>query len=256
MKQIVHQNGTVQNLGCTKFTKRCNETAFYDNAFDVRVNTPPCCRKNIIDMFRHITVELERLHVSYVLSFGAVIGWMRNKKMIPYDQDLDIIVDKSFWNSTLYWDFLHRLNTEYGHTYTIRDNGKKIWIMYSSNNSNSIDVWPYTITSKEQNKCPTVMIPHFYWKEQPIENIFPAQFVQFENITTYIPRKPKAYLDLTYGKNRWEKELDCKKVQDGKCLSHDIHESEMFLGYLFILAVCVIIGFIAMLCSNLIRIFE
>ena len=190
----------------------CKEASHYDNSSGIRINTPPCCRKKSIDIFKHVTEELQRLKVTHMLSHGGVIGWVRSKKMIPYDNDLDIIVENNFWKSETFWSFLKGINLLYGHVYVFRDNNLKIWIQYSQANKNIIDIWPYNI---EDGK---LGIYNYDTVLQPVQNIFPLQHGLFEDIVTYLPNDPINYLKTEYGEN-WRTELTCKRKQGRNCIS-------------------------------------
>ncbi|XP_012553899.2 uncharacterized protein LOC105843286 [Hydra vulgaris] len=214
VKRIIHKNNTIENCGCTKHTTQCNESAYFNNALMKRVNTPPCCREKLLEILNTFSRELQILHVPHMLAFGAVLGWARYGKMIPYDRDIDLIIDKSFWNTTLFFDTLRKIERINGHKSKFEDNGKKLCITYSAINQNLIDIWPFEII-KRVGKCPEVSIPHYFWKLQPLENLFPERYVRFENIMTYVPRDPHRYLNTLY--KNWKKELDCSYKKENKC---------------------------------------
>jgi hypothetical protein len=136
-----------------------------------RINTPPCCREKILKILKHFTNELQLLNVSHMLAFGSVLGWARNGKMIPYDNDVDLIVSKTFWNTTLFFNVLKILEIRHGHRTFFRDEGLKMTISYSEINRNTIDVWPFEI--KKHVSTSVVEIPHNDWIKQPLENLFP-----------------------------------------------------------------------------------
>jgi len=217
VKLIQYANGSTTNKGCTGYSSKCYQSAYYDYTYNTRINVPPCCRQKIKKVYQDFSDELNRMNISHVLVFGGVLGWMRNKKMIPYDGDLDIIIDGSFWNTTDFWRVLRTLNETYGHTYEMRDHSNKLCISYSLTNSNKIDVWPFYV--RNYGDCSYLFIPHNSWVPQPLENIFPTKTVAFEEFWVNIPRSPKAYLDSTYGKDMWLNELDCKFVQNTKCMA-------------------------------------
>ena len=200
---------------CPIYTHQCLPSAHYNKNLGARINTIPCCRKLLIELLGHITTELKLVNATHLLSFGGVIGWIRYQGIVPYDQDLDIILDKSFWISNLFWIFLERLNTLYGHTYEFSNEGKKTNIFYSAQNRITLSIWPYQIEKEK------VKVHYGSWKPQPVYNVFPAKLVIFEDIMTYVPRKPKRYLDKLFGKGNWSKEFTCKHVdtEKEKCLT-------------------------------------
>ena len=219
MKNIIHPNGSIENLGCTKYTESCSERAYFDERINTRVSTPPCCRKQVLDIFEHISTELQRFNVSHLLVFGSIIGWVRNKQMVPYDRDLDVIVDNRFWKSEQLALFLKRLSNLYDHEFVFKDNGTKLWVVNNSINKHAVDIWPYYKSIEKVSDTEIITIPHRDWKTQYAENIFPTQRVAFHGILTYIPNNPEAYVNVQYGQDAWKKELTCKIIEDGKCVT-------------------------------------
>ena len=219
VKKIIHSNSTPQFTGCTKKTKKCNETAHFNYNLGIRINTPPCCRSHVIEIFRHFTHELQILGVDHQLTFGGVIGWYRDKKMIPYDGDLDVLVSEAFWKSKRLDSLLELLKRKYGHESEMVEE-HKLQIRYSDINKNCIDVWPMRERYLKYTGLQVVKIDHFYWRMQPRHNLLPSRVGIFEGIRTYIPSEPVHFLDRAYGKDKWRKPLDCKHVNsDGSCIS-------------------------------------
>ena len=216
IKLVIYPNGSKLYRGCTHLTPECKEKARYDFIIDKRINTPPCCRKHILDIFRHFTTLLKAQNVTHCLISGAVIGWMRNKKMIPYDRDLDLIVPDSFWNGTIFWEILNKTTGIYKHEYELVED-KKVKIFYSAVNRINIDIWPYDYVYTENKTFVTV--PYFGFKPQPVKNVFPLKQVEFSGIKTWIPNNPKQYLDTQYGEEKWEHKLLCIiKDMEGNCV--------------------------------------
>ena len=193
----------------------CTERAHYDEFHKVRVNTPPCCRAKIIEMFKHTTEALSNENITHFIQFGGLIGYYRNQHMVPYDSDMDLYMDVEYWKEPQMLQIVQKLQQKHGYRFEFRDSGKKMKIFYSNTNNNSIDVWPFKITLDKQQR-PWVKIHHWSAVAQPMINIFPLRNVQFEGTWTYVPRKPKEVLDLQYGKGYWEKEIDCKFHDDSK----------------------------------------
>ena len=217
IKLIIHPNSTSQFVGCNRNTTRCNERAHFNYEYGIRINTPPCCRNHIIEVFRHFTNELQRMGVDHQLTFGGVIGWYRNRKMIPYDMDLDVLVRKNFWKSHTFNVVLRNLESKYGHTTVWRDEREKLQIRYSAVNHNGIDVWCMR-EYRPYGKKYYVNVFNIGWHRQPRHVLLPSQPGVFEGIHTYIPNKPIDFLDSTYGKDKWRKPLTCKRW-DGHCLN-------------------------------------
>ena len=84
VKTMVYPNGKHQNLGCTKLTKSCKETAHFDRKRNLRINVPPCCQRLTLEVLDIVTKELQRMKVMHFLVGGAVLGWARNKLIVSF----------------------------------------------------------------------------------------------------------------------------------------------------------------------------
>ena len=217
IKRIIHPNSTSKLIGCNESTTRCKDRAHFSYEYGIRINTPPCCRDHIIEVFRHFTNELQTMGVDHQLTFGGVIGWCRNRKMIPYDSDLDVLVRKNFWKSHTFDVVLRNLKSKYGHTTVWQDGGEKLQIQYSAVNHNGIDVWFMEEYGPYGNRY-YVDVPNNDWHRQPRHFLLPSQPGVFEGIRTFLPNKPLEFLDSTYGRGKWQKPLSCKRW-DNRCLT-------------------------------------
>ena len=74
VKQIVHANKTVENLGCTKRTKMCDDGPYFDTIRNIRVDSPPCCMRNTKYVLKTVTTDLKRAGIPHMLFGGAVLG--------------------------------------------------------------------------------------------------------------------------------------------------------------------------------------
>ena len=228
VKTLIRGNG-YENRGCRNDTPMCPHQAHYDSLHGVRVNTPPCCRAKIIEMFSRTTEKLNAMNITHFIQFGGLIGYYRNKRMIPYDVDIDLYVDHEAWKQAPMNKLIKEFRQLYGFNFEYRDNGDKLKIFYSKMNNNSIDVWPFKVTTNLAGRG-FVHIPHWSAVDQPMTNIFPLRAVQFEDTWTYIPRKPVFVLNLQYGEGKWENEVSCRnKDPSGNCLPEKNDQNSNFV---------------------------
>ena len=47
--------------GCTQHTEACSDHAHYDDTLNARVNTPPCCKHHMLQVYKDFTTALRRL---------------------------------------------------------------------------------------------------------------------------------------------------------------------------------------------------
>lgn len=129
IKKIVSSRGKVMFKGCTQQTLKCRESAHYDTERKMRINTPPCCRKHLLQMLNHTTQLLRKHNVTHMLVYGGIIGWYRYKNIVPYDVDLDILVDSKHWKSPTMKIIYVALREKYGYLIK-RQRRKKQIIMF------------------------------------------------------------------------------------------------------------------------------
>lgn len=162
----------------------------------------PCCRKRLLHLFNTFNKEMSKLHVMYVLVDGALIGTLRDGKLVPYDRDLDFFVKLQDWESKPFNRVLQRLAFIHGMCVGhVEDFKLKICFK-----GMCADIWP-TIVKKGY-----VYIDFHDWIAMPLDVMYPEQKTIFEGVDTFIPNKPKDYNDVRFGKGLWEKPLhDCDK---------------------------------------------
>lgn len=215
VKKIVNSDNSVTWSGCTNKTKSCRERARYDSAASLRLNTPPCCRRHLLEMLGNLAAILTTKRFEYFLVFGGVIGWYRNRKVIPYDRDLDVIIDGRHWYKIT--RVLSILKKQYGYIYHTPER-EKIKLQLSSTNDLTIDIWPYFLI-QEDLKPTDVIVNHVNWRYVPEYVLFPPKIVTFDgDVKVNVPNKVKDYLDITYGVGKWEKELNCTRILRNKCI--------------------------------------
>ena len=133
--------------------------------------------------------------------------------MIPYDEDLDILIDGRYIRSKRLLKFLEETKQNYGYKLTWRRDRQSFSVDYSDINDNGIGFWSMRRANRGQ-----VRIPNVYNRDQPYANIYPPRRVNFSGISTFVPNKPERFCDVRYGKGRWRKEMQCKKLKYRKCI--------------------------------------
>ena len=211
IKRIILSNGTILSKGCTRNTKKCREHSYFNWKLNSRINSPPCCLQHVVDIFRDTAKLLDKYGGMYFLFAGGLIGWYRNRSIVPYDHDLDIIVDLDFWKSRNFKKLLQNLKKNKGY-YVKKLSWNKIKIYFSIKNHNFIDLWPFSRHGNDQIKIKSSTM-----KIHKFENILPLRRSTFEGFKIWVPQNPEAALNLEYGKG-WKTELTCKKIgKYGNC---------------------------------------
>lgn len=150
------------------------------------------------------------------MMYGGVLGYVRDKQMTPYDLDLDMMIEKSHWNSKLFNNILKILLKKYGHDSERIYDDSQMHIFYSSTNKVYIDVWPYEIKERQDGK--KIYIYHAENMEQDVDTIFPLKLDTFNGIKTYFPRDSLKYVKAQYGLTAIQEEYTCKRMDDRACV--------------------------------------
>jgi len=165
-------------------------------------------------------IELSRLaNISYFISTGTLLGSWRNGDIIPYDSDLDVMIDsrdnkkldklKDIRNFTESDNKFHLIlqedwKLEYKKRRRFKCNGKKVE-EYSDECSfqeplgrlikgnRHLDIYDYTVRND------TVYDPSEWEKTYPLNDIVPLRYCKFMGYTTFCPNKPLTILKAFYG---------------------------------------------------------
>ena len=209
VKQMVLVNGTMVNLGCTKYTKKCKEGPHFDTKRDIRINMPPCCLDKYIQMLKIVSTELRKLRIPHMMISGGVIGWLRNGKIIPYDADLDVIVNGTYWRSPAMLKLLDSLSKEHGYVQVWSSNKESFGLETSKQNTQGLGLWSYRLMKGNSRK---IHIDFYGFPDVDYGILNPPRAVTFEGVETFIMNDPVPLLDKEYGKGKWEFELSCKRI--------------------------------------------
>jgi phosphorylcholine metabolism protein LicD len=216
------------------------------------INTDEKILNTIRNMLKDIDALFAQHNITYWIDGGTLLGAVRHKNVIPWDDDADIAVLESDKHKLLAME--KELNT-FGYGLVEFWGGFKIFplngniIKYQNRN------WKWGNDSKDiensesfNYKFPFIDVffakkfgdkyhfsdekvrrvwPNYYHKP---ENLFPLQKYQFSDFTLMGPKNPTPYLDQSYGKD-WsymgyraydhenQQILDKKKFQIGKNIS-------------------------------------
>ena len=212
IKKVVFSNGTEVYKGCTKQTSRCSQKPYFNEKFQVRVNVPPCCRKHLMDLFQKVADAFQKSNIPYFLVAGGLLGFVRYKHLIPYDNDLDLVVGATSWNAKSFKIFLNDISDREDFIVSFVKRNK-LKIEFSKKNRISIDVWPYEVSKRGKlltQKTVKLKSSTFRYKELNYNEVFPLRRVFFGGVQTFVPNKADYIVGKEYGP-LYMQELTCKK---------------------------------------------
>jgi len=226
VKKVVLPDKKVIWKGCTRHTEKCPENPHYDNVHNLRRNVPPCCRDHLLEMLWNINAELDKRNISHIVTDGSVIGWYRNRKIVPYDNDMDMYIDGDIYRTEVWDEVFKVLSVKHGYVYKQAED-YKIKLYYSETNSRFIDIWPYfkiKLRTHYGDVLPGEWITWVFHKGITairLDRMFPAIRTTLNGVPCFIPKDPVNYLNRNYGPvpDKWMNEMTCKTVEDSNCSS-------------------------------------
>ena len=216
VKRIIYFNKTVEYTVCKKSTRRCKEQPYFSWRLKKMVERPPCCIAHVLETFKHVIGTLDKANILYFLTVGGLVGWVKNKSMPRYENDLDILVDVSHWKR--FKAGLRAMAKKHGHYVRFNKHLPNfVRIFYSHMNRVFIDAWPYRTVKINGTKW-VKAVSALTWFPNPYTSIFPLRRTTYSGIPIWVPNDPEQVLDRHYGKRfSWRKNITCKTKHRYKC---------------------------------------
>ena len=61
-------------------------------------NLDPPLRKDFYEILQHSIQISKQNNIEYILAYGSLLGAMRDGDAIPYDSDIDVLVDHNYFS--------------------------------------------------------------------------------------------------------------------------------------------------------------
>lgn len=216
VKRIIYFNKTIEYTVCKKSTRRCKEQPYFSWRLKEMVERPPCCVAHVLETFKHVTGILDEANTLYFLTVGGLVGWVKNKAMPRYENDLDILVDVMHWKR--FKAGLPAMAKKHGHYVRFDKHLPNfVRIYYSQMNRVFVDAWPYKTVKINGTKW-VKAVSTLTWFPNPYTSIFPLRRTSYSGIPIWVPNDPEQVLDRHYGKRfAWRKTVTCKTNHRNKC---------------------------------------
>ena len=161
-------------------------------------------KNTAIELLKETIAFLDEFHIDYFLISGTLLGLIRHNDFIPWDDDIDLIVDSSIVEKLplIMKKYDHKINFIKKDTVIktcFPDKEKKLDYKYWTNHllkKNTFYFWPFIdlfIYKKD------VYNIDFFGKKWDNKAFFPIQKVLFNNILVSIPNNPDIFLINNYG---------------------------------------------------------
>ena len=157
-----------------------------------------------LELLKETIAFLDEFDIDYFIISGTLLGHIRHNDFIPWDDDIDLIVDEIIFEKLLLITekYDHKLNF-IKDDYIIKTcfpNKHKILTCYRWSNkllkNNTNYCWPFIdlfTYKKDEGSL------QFFNKNWDYKEFFPSKKVSFNNIIVNIPKNPEYFLNLNYG---------------------------------------------------------
>jgi len=141
-----------------------------------------------IELLRQTVAMLNECGITYFLISGTLLGPVRHGDFIPWDDDMDLIVDSSILEK------FDAMMTQYpSNTFTNKGN-YLLKIFPKDKTWPFVDLFPFSYSEDKTQIT-------FFNKTWDAKQFFPAHNTTFLGIDVCIPASPKYFLDRNFGPN-------------------------------------------------------
>jgi hypothetical protein len=157
----------------------------------------PPVELNILNL-KNITTILNENNIEYTIFFGSLLGYVRENNLIKNDDDIDIMLDKKYFNKIKILLNKYRLNIE----------KKNIFLQYQKEINEYITSIDFYFFEKKSEYIELKW--HFYSYNKNVKDntflhipeklLFPFNKVNFFDFTISIPISPILICEYLYGK--------------------------------------------------------
>jgi len=167
-------------------------------------------KPDAIELLNLTTKILQEFNINNMLISGTLLGYVRHNDFIPWDDDIDLLVDSSFITK------ITDINEKYKENITLlKLNNYHFKICFKNKilKLDKIDKVPssnYLLNDDDSYNWPFIDLftyfelvdkdkIAFFSKEWSNEHFFPLINVDFLGINTFIPKNPSHFLQRNYG---------------------------------------------------------
>ena len=162
-----------------------------------------------VDLLK-ITIDiLDEFNIDYFLISGTLLGYIRHNDFIPYDDDMDLIVNSDIKKH------LPNIFKKYNYKLSMISKNNLVKLCFTDKvfNLNHFKIWSSCLLNSNDSYCwPFIDLfifeytnnkkcINFFGKNWDTDEFFPNQKKEFNNILVSIPKNPDYFLTNNYGED-------------------------------------------------------
>lgn len=159
---------------------------------------PKCEQQNLLDLLRWLDYVLD---VEWMITAGTVLGAVREQGHIPFETDIDIMMDRKDWEVAREQIKSRLKGTHFQFYDSLRTSKSPAKLYYSRRNQVHVDIWFYDRVSDDI--IAEVMPYHKQYKKVNVTaDIFlPRSHCLYNGHFFPCPNQSERYVELRYGKD-------------------------------------------------------
>jgi phosphorylcholine metabolism protein LicD len=182
-------------------------------------------KKIAIKLLEETIAILKDFEINHCLISGTLLGHVRHNDFIPWDDDIDLLVDDTIFEkiydiskkynniNVFYKDKKETIKFCYSNGDEILENSRvRYWKECALKGKEYC--WPFVDLFAYESNDKSIL---FFKKEWDINNFLPFEMVDFLGIKTFIPKNTNKFLQMNYG-------FDYKKKFKSSPYSHKAEE--------------------------------
>lgn len=159
-----------------------------------------------IDLLKQTICILDEFNINYCLISGTLLGYVRHNDFIPWDDDIDLIVDSVIFEkmpeiSKKYGNEMNFVVMDYIVKTCFKNRGNEIKCGWTDCMLNKGDKYNWPFIDLFFYSIPNDKHIIFFNKRWTIQHFFPFDKVLFNGIVVNIPKNPDHFLEKNYGNN-------------------------------------------------------
>lgn len=193
---------------CNQFSDTCKNTRYQ---YDKKYRLKNCCRKALMEILDKIPYIMEG--TDWWLEFGTLLGFIRENKIIDWDNDLDVgVTEESFTEEKL--NDIKQKCSEFNFTLFHKEEEGLYKIIYGPKNYLFCDIWIFRRLENgimdAVSSATSAIHEEYFTINKDTLNI--------NNKTYFIPKNTSEFLTARYGPD-WEQPIQSKRsLRDGRLI--------------------------------------